>query len=385
MTLKVVVAPDSYKGSLTAFEVAESITSAFKSVWPDSLIEQIPLADGGEGTTHALVHATGGRIVSRKVTGPLGVEVPGFFGILGDGQTAVVEMAAASGLQWLSPHERNPLKTTTRGTGELIRAALDAGCTKIIVGIGGSATNDGGVGMAQALGASFRDARGNELSGGAEAILALESIDLSGIDRRLSQATIVVACDVQNPLIGPEGAARVYGPQKGATADDVERLEAAMLHLAQKIEARLGLDVASIPGGGAAGGLGAGLIAFARARLVPGIDLILETVRFHERVRGADVVITGEGMVDGQTVYGKTPYGVLKAAQELDVPVVVIAGGLGADVHLLEDAGFAALVDCTPRPMDLDEATQNAKTHVEQAALGVARLLKIGASLSAGK
>lgn len=376
--MKIVVAPDSFKGSLTAPQVAEALTEGLKSVWPDAAVDEIPLADGGEGTTRALVEATGGRVETLNATGPLGERVEAFFGVLGDGVTGVVEMAAASGLPLVPEHRRNPMVTTTYGTGELVKAALDAGCTRVILGIGGSATNDGGVGMAQALGASFRDARGDELSPGGGALSALNTIDLTGLDERLIQTEIVVACDVQNPLVGPEGASRVYGPQKGANPADVDRLEQALQHLATRIREELGRDVAQLPGAGAAGGLGAGVVAFFNARLMPGIDLILDAVNFRDRVRDADLAVTGEGMVDQQTAFGKTPSGVLRVAGEFGVPVVAIGGGIAGDLDLLDRSGFAAVMDSTPRPMPLREALAEARVHVVHAGRTVARLIALG-------
>ncbi len=376
--MRVVVAPDSFKGSLTAPQVAAAISEGLRRVWPDAEIDEVPLADGGEGTTEALVAATAGRIERVRVTGPLDERVEAFFGVLGDGVTAVIEMAAASGLPLVPQELRNPLITTTYGTGELVRAALDAGCSRVVLGIGGSATNDGGVGMAQALGASFRDLEGNELARGGASLASLASIELSGLDRRLERTEFVVACDVQNPLIGPQGASRVYAPQKGAGPSEVEQLEAALRHYSKVVKARIGRDVALLPGAGAAGGLGAGLVAFFNARLMPGIELVLEAVRFDERVRGADLVITGEGMIDEQTAFGKAPSGVLRAAAQMGVPVVAVGGGIGAELNLLESNGFAAVVDCTPRPMPLAEALAHTHTHLMHTAQTIARLISLG-------
>lgn len=376
--VKIVIAPDSFKGSLTAPQVAEAIAQGMRYVWPDATFECIPLADGGEGTVDALVTATGGRLVDVSVTGPLGQPVEAFFGLLGDDETAVVEMAAASGLPLVPLEERDPGKTTTRGTGELIRYCLDTGCRKLIVGIGGSATNDGGVGMAQALGASFRDARGDELPPGGLALAQLASIDLSGLDPRIRDVEIVVACDVDNPLYGPRGASVVYGPQKGATLEMVEELDGALSRLAEVVDKELGIDVQEIPGSGAAGGLGAGLVAFLGARLVPGIDIVLDAVKFEERIRDADLVVTAEGGVDRQTAYGKTPSGVQRAAAAHGIPVVVVGGSVADDAVELYQHGFSAIVGCTPRPMELNEAVARASTSLTEAGRMIAQLIQLG-------
>ena len=378
--MKVVIAPDSFKGSLPAQEVASAIAAGIRAVWPDATIDCIPLADGGEGTVQALVSATGGRLVETRVTGPLGEPVDAFFGVLGDGVTAVIEMAAASGLPLVPPDRRDPAVTTTRGTGELILAALDEGCRRLIVGIGGSATNDGGAGMAQALGASFKDGKGAELPPGGLALAQLHSIDLSGLDRRLQHVEIVVACDVDNPLYGPNGASAVYGPQKGASPELVDRLDRALQRLAEVIRAQLGIDVQQIPGSGAAGGLGAGLVAFLGATLKPGIEIVLDAVQFHQRIQGADLIITAEGGVDRQTAFGKTPSGVLKAAQAAGVPVIVVGGSLSDDAFHLYQHGFAAIVGCTPRPMSLDEAIARAATSLTETGQLIARLIQLGSN-----
>src|SRR5690606_515448 len=293
-----------------AKEVAAAIAAGVRKVWPDARIDCVPLADGGEGTVEALVEATGGRFVQARVTGPLGEPVEAVYGLLGDGETAVIEMAAASGLPLVPPDRRDPARATTRGTGELIRAALDRGCRRLIIGIGGSATNDGGAGMAQALGVSFRGRHGRVLPLGGLALRELEAIDLSGLDPRIRETEIVAACDVDNPLYGPRGASAVYGPQKGATPELVEALDQALRRYAEVLYRDLGIDVQAIPGSGAAGGLGAGLVALLGAQLKPGIELVLEALDFRRRLEGADLVIAAEGGVDRQTAFGKAPSGV---------------------------------------------------------------------------
>jgi len=320
--VKVVVAPDSYKGSLSAVAVAEAIERGVRTVFPAAEVVKVPIADGGEGTVDALVVATSGRTMETTVHGPLGESVAARWGVLGGGTTAVIEMAAASGLPLVPPGKRDPRVTSTRGTGELLRAALDAGLRHLVIGIGGSATNDGGAGLARALGARFLDAAGRELPDGGAALARLARIELEGLDPRLGEATILVACDVDNPLTGPRGASAVYGPQKGATPSRVRELDAALARYGDIARAATGRDVAALPGAGAAGGLGAGLLYFTPAQLRPGVEIVLEITGFDARVRHADLVITGEGRTDFQTAMGKAPVGVAAAARRHGVPVI---------------------------------------------------------------
>jgi glycerate kinase len=371
--MKIVVAPDSFKGSLTAAEAADAIEIGFKRVFPATSVVKVPMADGGEGTVQSLVDATGGRIIYKDVTGPLGHKVRAFFGILGDGKTAVIEMAAASGLPLVPDDKRNPLITTTYGTGELIKYALEEGCKELIIGIGGSATNDGGAGMAQALGFKLLDEQGSDLGFGGGTLANLHSINGKPIDQI---RRIQVACDVDNPLCGPRGASAVYGPQKGATAEMVEELDAALSHYADIIKKDLGKDVKDLPGAGAAGGLGAGLVAFLDAQLMQGVEIVIQATGLREKIRGASLVITGEGKLDSQTMNGKTPMGVLKAAKEKDIPTVAI-GGTIEDSVLLYENGFDGLMSITHRPMPLKYAIENAWSLVADAAERVARLIKI--------
>jgi glycerate kinase len=378
--VKVVVAPDSYKGSLTALAVAEAIERGVRAVFPDAEILKIPIADGGEGTVEALVVATGGRAVETEVHGPLGEPLRARWGVLGAGGGAVIEMAAASGLPLVPAGRRDPRVTTTRGTGELIRAALDAGLRRIVVGIGGSATNDGGTGMARALGARFLDADGRELPEGGAALARLARIDIDGLDPRLAQSEILVACDVDNPLTGPRGASSVYGPQKGATPGMVRELDAALVRYGDIARAATGRDIAAVPGAGAAGGLGAGLLYFTPARLRPGVEIVLETTGFADRVRDADLVITGEGRTDFQTAMGKAPVGVAAAAKRHKVPVICLSGGLGDGADDVLAKGIDALASTIPAPMTLDEAIARGATLVEEAATRACRLIKVGRS-----
>lgn len=326
--MKIIIAPDSFKESLSALEAADAIERGFKSVFPGADYRKLPMADGGEGTVQSLVDATNGWIKEQVVTGPLGEPVKAFFGMMGDGTTAVIEMAAASGLHLVPVEKRNPLITTTRGTGELIAAAIDAGAERLIIGIGGSATNDGGAGMIQALGGRLLDDSGREIGPGGGALSQLASIDVSRLDSRLRTVKIEVACDVDNPLTGARGASAVFGPQKGATDDMVRVLDQHLTHFADVAEKALGTTYRETEGAGAAGGLGWSLLAFLHADLKRGIDIVLEAVDFENEVQDADLVITGEGRIDSQTIYGKTPIGVAKAAKSYDVPVIGIAGSV---------------------------------------------------------
>lgn len=375
--MKVLIAPDSFKGSLTALEAAESIEQGLKKVDLQFGIEKLPMADGGEGTVRSLVDATDGRIVKEKVTGPLGEKVEAFFGILGDENTAVIEMAAASGLPLVAEDDRDPTKTTTYGTGELIKAALDAGCRKLIIGIGGSATNDCGVGMAQALGGRFLNEDGKEVGFGGGELKKIQHIDLSGMDVRIKEAEIQVACDVDNPLYGREGAAYVYAPQKGADSETVEELDAGLKHIADIINRDLEIAVASISGAGAAGGLGAGLVAFLGGELKPGIDIVIETTGIESRVKEADIVITGEGMIDSQTVFGKTPIGVARVAKKHSVPVIGVAGSLGADADEVYEHGIDVLFSIINVPMSLEEAINKGSILLEDLGENIGRMLML--------
>ncbi|OQO98557.1 glycerate kinase [Geobacillus sp. 44C] len=380
--MKVIIAPDSFKESLSALEVANAIEKGFRDIFPEAEYVKIPMADGGEGTVQSLVDATGGRIVKTEVTGPLGDRVQAFFGMLGDGKTAVIEMAAASGLHLVPSEKRNPLVTTTRGTGELILAALDEGAEHIIIGIGGSATNDGGAGMIQALGGRLLDRHGKEIGPGGGSLSELADIDLSGLDQRLKCVKIEVACDVDNPLTGPKGASAIFGPQKGATPEMVATLDNNLKHYADVIERVLGKQVKDIPGAGAAGGLGAGLLAFLEAKLKRGVEIVLETVNFHERIQGASLVITGEGRIDGQTIFGKTPIGVAKAAKRYNIPVIAIAGSVSDDSDVVRSHGIDALYSIVPGIIPLEKALANARYYVTQTARNIAAVYKIGRNMN---
>jgi glycerate 2-kinase len=375
--VKIIIAPDSYKGSLTAKEVSDSIERGIRKVYSDAQIEKVPMADGGEGTVQSLVDGTGGRIIKVRVKDPLLRDVDSFYGILGDGKTAVIEMAAASGLPLISEDEQNPMKTTTYGTGELIKHALDKGCTNIIIGIGGSATNDGGAGMVKALGVKLLDKKNEDVGFGGGSLEKIHSIDISGMDPSIKDCKVIAACDVDNPLCGPSGASYVFGPQKGADEEMVRLLDRNLANYAQVVKKDLGIDIMDLPGSGAAGGLGGGLMAFLNANLKRGIDIVIETTRLEEKMKDADLVITGEGMIDFQTAFGKTPFGVAKIAKSYGIPIIAIAGGIGADAESLYEKGFDSIFSIVPKPIPLKESMSEGSTLLEKAAERVMRAVKI--------
>ncbi|HKS32133.1 MAG TPA: glycerate kinase [Enterobacteriaceae bacterium] len=376
--MKIVIAPDSYKESLSALEVATAIEQGFSEIFPDAEYLKIPVADGGEGTVEAMVEATEGRIVRIAVTGPLGEQVEGFYGLSGDEKSAFIEMAAASGLELVPQNQRDPLKTTSWGTGELIRHALDAGVKHIIIGIGGSATNDGGAGMVQALGAKLLNGDGEQIAPGGSALESLQSIDISELDKRLKSCRIEVACDVTNLLTGKKGASAVFGPQKGATAEMISRLDGALERYAKIIERDLDVNVLELSGGGAAGGMGAALYAFCGAQLRPGIEIVTEALGLAEKLSDADLVITGEGRIDSQTIHGKVPVGVAKVAKRYGIPVIGIAGSLTEDAGVVHDHGLDAVFSVIYRVCTLEEALRNARDNVRMTARNVAAVLKAG-------
>lgn len=358
-------------------EVASSLKRGLAKVNSSFNIKLLPMADGGEGTVKSLVNATNGKIFTKMVTGPLGNEVEAFFGMLGDKKTAVIEMAAASGLPLVPEDKRDPTKTTTYGTGELIKEALNKGSSKIIIGIGGSATTDCGIGMAQALGAKFLDKSGNEVGFGGENLIKIQHIDLSELDKRLNNIEIQVACDVDNPLYGKDGAAYVYGPQKGASKKDVKKLDKGLRHIARVIENDLNKKIANVPGAGAAGGLGAGLLAFLNAVLKPGIDIVIEASKIKEKMNDIDLVITGEGKLDAQTVAGKTPVGVARVARDKNIPVIAIAGTLGENAKNVYDHGIDTFFSIINSPLKLDEALDKSSELLEDFGENLGRLINI--------
>ncbi|WP_318514093.1 glycerate kinase [Photobacterium leiognathi] len=372
--MKIIIAPDSYKESLTAMEVATAIENGFRQVIPNAEYIKLPMADGGEGTVQSLVDASNGTIIERSVTGPLGEQVNGFFGLMGDGKTAIIEMAAASGLHLVSPELRNPMLTTSFGTGELILAALDQGVEHIIVGIGGSATNDGGIGMAQALGVRFLDENNKQISYSGGALDRLHRIDISNIDPRLLSVKLEVACDVDNPLCGEKGASQVFGPQKGATSEMVTQLDNNLAHYADIIKRDLGKDVKNMAGAGAAGGMGAAFLGLFNAQLRPGIEIVMGAVNLADTLQDADLVITGEGRIDSQTIHGKTPIGVARTAKRFNKPVVGIAGSLSYDCNVVHEHGIDAVFSVVPRSISLAEALAEAAINVELTARNVAAI-----------
>jgi len=379
--MKIVVAPDSFKGSLTAIEVSDAIEKGIGEVFPEAEIIKIPMADGGEGTVQCLVSATRGKILREKVIGPLGDEVWASYGILGDKKTTVIEMAAASGLTLVPEGRRNPLITTTYGTGQLIKAALDQGCRKMIIGIGGSATNDGGAGMLQALGVKLLNREGKEIGFGGGELKKINRVDISCLDNCLSNTRVLVASDVNNPLCGPKGASRIYGPQKGATPEVIKELDESLAHFAELIKRDLNKDIKDIPGAGAAGGLGASLMAFLNAELRPGIEIIIEVVKLEQAIKDADLVITGEGKIDSQTIYGKAPIGVAKIAKKYNIPVIAVAAIIGDDADIVHQYGISSLISVSAQPMRLDESVSNKVSLIKNSIKQSMRAIKTGKEL----
>ncbi|OMF13797.1 glycerate kinase [Paenibacillus amylolyticus] len=373
-----VLAPDSFKESMTAKEVCVAMEKGLRKIYPTASYIHVPMADGGEGTVQSLVDASGGSLHQQEVSGPLGQTVTAQYGILGDGTTAAIEMASASGIHLVTKETRDPLRTTTYGTGELIRACLDLGIRKIIIGIGGSATNDGGAGMAEALGVKFLDEQGQPIARGGGALDQLAQIDVSGLDERLQEVEFIVACDVTNPLSGEHGASRVFGPQKGATPEMVEQLDANLSHYADVVKQQLHKDIRDMPGAGAAGGLGAGLLIFTQAVLRKGIEIVIEYTELREKLIAADVVFTGEGGIDFQTKFGKTPYGVAQAAKEAGKPVIAIAGCVGEGIDTLYGEGIDAIFGIVPGAADLERLLQEGPENVERTTENIARVLKLG-------
>ncbi len=381
--MKIVLAPDSFKENLTSLQVAAAFEKGIKRVLPKANCIKVPMADGGEGTVQALVDATGGKFARKRVTGPMGDPVLARYGLLPDCETAVIEMAAASGLPLVRDEEKNPMKSTSYGTGELILDAVKRGATKIILGIGGSATNDGGVGMAQALGIRFLDKQGSEIKKhGAGGMLGkINDLDIKSLHPLVGKARIIVACDVNNPLCGKNGASYVFAPQKGATSSMIKKLDANLKHLGQLIEKKQGKKILHLKGGGAAGGMGAGLVAFAGGKMKSGIDIVMEATRVEQHIKGADLAITGEGRVDFQTAFGKTPAGIAKIARKHRVPAVVIGGGITDDANTIFAHGIDGLESACARDMSLEEAIARSKAHLANAAERVIRLILIGKRL----
>ena len=382
--MKIVIAPQTFKGSISALDAAEAMREGVLEVFPDADTVLLPVADGGDGTLETLVDGSGGEIRETEVCGPLGERRSAEWGAMGDGVTAVIEMARTSGLALVSPDERDPLNATTYGLGEIVLAALDDGFRRFIMGIGGSATNDAGAGMAQALGARLLDEAGAELQVGGAALANLSRIEKSGIDIRVAESSFLVACDVSNPLTGPEGASAIYGPQKGATPDMVKTLDAALTRFSEIAKRDLGVEINDLRGAGAAGGLGGGMVAFLNAELRAGVDIVLGTVSLDEALKEADLVVTGEGALDYQTVYSKAPIGVAERARRLGIPVVAIAGTLGDGFDLVHDHGIEAATAITNGPMSLEEATSRASSLIAQTSVQAMRMIRVGMGMRGG-
>ena len=376
--MKVVIAPQGFKGSLEATGVAQAIEEGVKRALPQAITVLKPMADGGEGTVRALISASGGEIVTTGVTGPLGNKVAAGWGIFPDRTSAVIEMAAASGITLIPPGRLNPLLATTYGTGELILAALEHGCRRIIVGLGGSATNDGGAGMAQAIGARLLDKEDKNLPPGGAFLIKLHHIDVSDIDSRIAGSEILAATDVTNPLCGEKGSSAVYGPQKGATPEMVEQLDAALERYAQVIKRDLGINVKDVPGAGAAGGLGAGLLAFTGAKIVSGVEMVIEASGLADELRDADLVFTGEGRLDGQSAYGKAPAGVARRAKQFRLPVIAITASLGKGYESIYGLGVDSVLVIAPGPVSLEDSMVNAEPLIIDAAERAMRLFLAG-------
>ena len=375
--MKIVIAPDSFKESLTALEVANAIETGFKRIFPNAEYVKLPMADGGEGTVQSLVDATQGRLIEAEVTAPLGNQVKSFFGLSGDGKTAIIEMAAASGLHLVPMDKRNPCQTTSFGTGELIKQALDLGVQHIILGIGGSATNDGGAGMLQALGLRLLDKNGQSIGFGGAALSNLAEIQLADLDPRLQHVQIEVACDVNNPLCGERGASAIFGPQKGATPEMVKELDAALAHFAEIADRDCGKQIKEQSGAGAAGGMGGGLLLLPNVQLKAGVQIVLDNLKFAEQVKDADLVITGEGRMDAQSILGKTPIGVARTAKQFNRPVIAIAGCLREDYEVVYEHGIDAVFPIIRNLGDLPTILKQGEQNLISTAQNVARLLSL--------
>lgn len=378
--MKIIIAPDSFKESLSAADVATAIKKGFCQVLPDAEYYCIPVADGGEGTTDALVLSTQGQFIHSDAEDPLGNPIRARWGLLGGGHTAIIETAAASGLDLVPMAYRNPMLASSYGTGQLIAAALEHPIDHIIIGLGGSATNDGGAGMLAALGARLLDKEGQPLPAGAAALSELATLDISTLHPRLSEVTFSVACDVDNPLLGPEGASAIFGPQKGATQAQIVQLDHNLAHFAQFLSQHYGLEVATIPGAGAAGGIGAALLALFNTQMRSGIDIVLDAVSFDQQLQGADLVITGEGRIDHQSLRGKTPVGVAKRAQRLGIPVIALAGSKTQDEVALNNCGIQVIFSVVPGVTSLTDALRYASTNLTVSAKNIATLLKLGST-----
>ncbi len=375
--MKIVIAPDSFKGSATSRKAAEAIGKGVHLIFPEAELIEIPVADGGEGTVEALTDSLKGKVVKKRVKGPLGEVVDAEYGIL-PGEVAVIEMASASGLPLVPVDKRNPLLSSTYGTGQLISDAMDRGCREIILGIGGSATNDGGAGMARAIGFRFLNSKGSEIPEGGGALIDLKDIDDSGMDERIKDTKFLIACDVTNPLTGPEGASYIYGAQKGASGNDIKLLDSALDKLAKVVSSKYCRSNNKIPGAGAAGGLGFGLMEFCGGELKSGIEIILDLIKFDDYLDGVDLVISGEGRIDGQSVYGKVPVGIAGRASKKNIPVLVVVGDIGPKVDAVYSYGIDAVMSSVNKAMSLDEAMSRSYELLIDSSARAMRMIKIG-------
>ena len=379
--MKILVAPQEFKGSISALSASEAAKNGILRVFPEAEVVLCPVADGGDGTLETLVEVSGGEVRTCSVQNPIGETIQAQWGAMGDGVTAVIEMARTSGLALLSLDERDPLNASTYGLGQAISEALDEGFRKFIVGIGGSATNDAGAGMAQALGANLLDDRGNTISFGGAALISLQTVDISNMDSRIKDSKFLVACDVSNPLTGEEGASAVYGPQKGATPEMVKRLDDALSNFATVVKKDLKKDVSEMPGAGAAGGLGAGMMAFMGAELKAGVDIVLDTVNLRDKLSSVDLVITGEGGMDFQTIYNKAPIGVARIASEHNIPTIAIAGLLGSNFKIVHEHGIRAATSIVNGPITLEEASDRAFELISDSVEESLRFISVGMDL----
>ncbi|MDE0744803.1 MAG: glycerate kinase [SAR202 cluster bacterium] len=379
--MKILVAPQEFKGSISALSASEAAKNGILRVFPEAEVVLCPVADGGDGTLETLVEVSGGEVRTCSVQNPIGETIQAQWGAMGDGVTAVIEMARTSGLALLSLDERDPLNASTYGLGQAISEALNEGFRKFIVGIGGSATNDAGAGMAQALGANLLDARGNTISFGGAALSSLQTVDISNMDSRIKESKFLVACDVSNPLTGEEGASAVYGPQKGATPEMVQRLDDALTNFATVVKKDLKKDVSEMSGAGAAGGLGAGMMAFMGAELKAGVDIVLDTVNLRDKLSSVDLVITGEGGMDFQTIYNKAPIGVARIASEHNIPTIAIAGLLGSNFKIVHEHGIRAATSIVNGPITLEEASDRAFELISDSVEESLRFISVGMDL----
>ena len=379
--MNILVAPQEFKGSISALAAAEAAKTGILRVFPQAEVVLCPVADGGDGTLETLVEVSGGEVKTCSVQNPIGETIQAQWGAMGDGVTAVIEMARTSGLALLSLDERDPLNASTYGLGQAISEALDEGFRKFIVGIGGSATNDAGAGMAQALGANLLDDRGNTISFGGAALASLQTVDISNMDSRIKDSKFLVACDVSNPLTGEEGASAVYGPQKGATPEMVKRLDDALSNFATVVKKDLKKDVSEMSGAGAAGGLGAGMMAFMGAELKAGVDIVLDTVNLRDKLSSVDLVITGEGGMDFQTIYNKAPIGVARIASEHNIPTIAIAGLLGSNFKIVHEHGIRAATSIVNGPITLEEASDRAFELISDSVEESLRFISVGMDL----